>query len=243
MPFFNGDIRDYSRFKSDFTRQVVPEVQNDYTAAYALKSCLGIVRLDIIRNVDDDLAEMWRRLDDEFGKASKLTDVIMKDIKKMRPVKDNDDKYFLELINTIERGFRDLSRMKIEHEMSNSIAVSLIEEKLPKTIRREWARKVNKTGSKVSDKNKFPSLLEFLLEQKRIIQYDSTGAAAHHIDVLDINDTSDNKLKIEQQKCVIHGTTSHFTSDCKSFLALNPDEKIKVVKENKLCYSCLRTGH
>ena len=110
---------------------------------------------------------------------------------------------------------------------------------------------MNKTGSKVSDKNKFPSLLEFLLEQKRIMQYDSadlrgtgsTGAAAHHIDVLDINDTSDNKLKIKQQKCVIHGTTSHFTSDCKSFLALNPDGKIKVVKENKLCYSCLRTRH
>ena len=110
---------------------------------------------------------------------------------------------------------------------------------------------MNKIGSKVSDKNKFPSLLEFLLEQKRIIQYDSvdlretgsTGAAAHHIDVLDINGTSDNKLKIKQQKCVIHGTTSHFIGDCKSFLALNPDEKIKVVKENKLFYSCLRTGH
>ena len=102
MPFFNGNIRDYSRFKFDFTRQVVPEVQNDYATAYALKSCLGIVPLDTVRNVDDDLAEMWRRLDDEFRKASKLTDVIMKDIKKMRPVKDNDDKYFLELINTIE---------------------------------------------------------------------------------------------------------------------------------------------
>ena len=56
----------------------------------------------------------------------------------MRPVKDNDDKYFLQLINTKEQGFRDLSRMKLEHEMSNSIAVSLKEEKLPKTIRREW---------------------------------------------------------------------------------------------------------
>ena len=32
-------------------------------------------------------------------------------------------------------------------------------------------------------------------------------------------------------------------SDCKSFLALNPDENIKVVKENKLCYSCLRTEY
>ena len=72
-----------------------------------------------------------------------------------------------------------------------------------------------------------------MLDKKHIIQYDSadlrgtgsTGTAAYHINVLDINDTSDNKLKIKQQKCVIHGTTSHFTSDCKSFLALNPDER------------------
>ena len=50
----------------------------------------------------------------------------------MRPVKDNDDKYFLELINAIERGFLDLLRIKLEHEMSNSIAVSLIEENYQK---------------------------------------------------------------------------------------------------------------
>ena len=59
MPFYNGDVRDHSRFKSNFTKQVVPEVGNDYAAVYALKSYLDSVPFEIIRNVDEDLAEMW----------------------------------------------------------------------------------------------------------------------------------------------------------------------------------------
>ena len=66
MPTFNGNIRDYPRFKSDFTRQVLPEYKNDeHAAAYALKSCLAKEPLCIVRNVDDNLKEMWKKLDEK----------------------------------------------------------------------------------------------------------------------------------------------------------------------------------
>ena len=82
MPTFAGNIRDYPSFKTDFIRQVLPDFKNDeHAAAYTLKSCLSGVPLSIIRNVDDDLAEMWKRLDDKYGKPSKFTDAIMNDIK------------------------------------------------------------------------------------------------------------------------------------------------------------------
>ncbi len=45
-----------------------------------------------MKNVDDDLKEMWRRLDDRYGRPSKLADVVMYDIKRIRPVRDGDDK-------------------------------------------------------------------------------------------------------------------------------------------------------
>ena len=44
--------------------------------------------LSIIRNVDDDLAEMWKRLDEKYGKPSKFTDAVMNDVKKSRSVKE-----------------------------------------------------------------------------------------------------------------------------------------------------------
>ena len=152
MPAFEGDIRDYPRFESDFQRQVMPEIKKQEMVAYVLKPCL-----------------MWKRLDEKYGKTSKLRDVVMYDIKSLKAVREGDDKKFIQLINIMERGYRDLARLGVQYEILNSTTVSLIEEKLPRDIWRDWSKEVNRTDNKVYDANKFRSLLEFLLKQKRII--------------------------------------------------------------------------
>ena len=40
MTAFDRDIRDYPRFKSDFFKQVVPEMKSKDSTAYVLRSCL-----------------------------------------------------------------------------------------------------------------------------------------------------------------------------------------------------------
>jgi hypothetical protein len=62
----------------------------------------------------------------------------------------------------------------MEAEISNSGTVSLIEEQFPRDIKREWSREVNRSTSKVEQKNKFPYLLQFLQEQRKIIEYESS---------------------------------------------------------------------
>ena len=138
---------------------------NDSTA-YVLRSCLTIVPLGIVKNVDDDLDEMWKRLNEKYRKPSKLADVVMYDIKKLRAIREGDDKRFIDLVDIVEKGYHDLLRVEIEREISNTNSVSIIEEKLPKDVRREWSREVNRTNSKVEESNKSPYLLSFLLEQK-----------------------------------------------------------------------------
>ena len=44
-------------------------------------------------------------------------------------------KGFLELVNLIEKGYAELRRLNLEREMSNSVTVSIIEAKLPPSIR------------------------------------------------------------------------------------------------------------
>ena len=81
MPSFDGNIRDYPRFKADFLSQVTQNVTGDAAQAYALKSCLTNTPYDIVRNVDNDISEMWNRLDEKYGKTSKMIDVIMYEVK------------------------------------------------------------------------------------------------------------------------------------------------------------------
>ena len=48
MPKFDGDIREYPRFKSDFKKHVMPLVTTNDSAAYILKSCLDKQPLETI---------------------------------------------------------------------------------------------------------------------------------------------------------------------------------------------------
>ena len=149
---------------------------------------------------------MWKRLDEKYGKPSKLADVVMYDIKKLRAVREGDDKRFIDLVDIVEKGYRDLLRVEIEQQISNTSTVSIIEEKLP---------------------YKLPYLVHFLLEQKRIIEYESmsllTGVApikgyAGH---LDEDGDNSNAIKDEetvqrkhQFQCWIHNTNKHATGEC-----------------------------
>ena len=88
MPSFSGDIREYPRFKADFQKHVMPCLKNKDSSAYVLKSCLSAGPLDIVKNVDEDIFEMWSRLDDKYGRIPKLIDAVMLDIEQLRAVAD-----------------------------------------------------------------------------------------------------------------------------------------------------------
>ena len=144
LPQFGGEIRNYASFKDDFQKQVVPVLSSDESKAYVLKSCLRGSPLEIVKNVDHDVTEMWNRLEERYGKASILTDVILNEITKIQPIEDNDERGFLDLVDVVERGHRDLKRASLESEMSNTSVVSIIEGKLSRFIKREWSSVINK---------------------------------------------------------------------------------------------------
>ena len=129
-------------------------------------------------NVDDDLKLMGQRLDDVYGRPSKIVDIVMYDIRKFKTFKDGEDKRFAEFVETIENGFLDLKRLNIEHEMSNSSSVAMIEEKLPPFIKRAWTLRVSEESLPTDETNKFCSLLEFLLKHKRAIEYEMMNIRA-----------------------------------------------------------------
>ena len=244
LPCFEGEIRNYSSFKDDFQRQVAPRLKTLESEAYVLKSCLKGNPVEIVKNVDDDINQMWKRLDERYGKASILTDVIINDVRMSPPVEDDDEKGFVELVDTVERGYRDLKGAKLEREMSNTSTVSIIEGKLPKMIKQEWSSVINKTGSEVDDKNKFPALLEFLLEQKRIIEYSSAElrnpcssknvlACAHLFKKTSVEESATKDRSPIYFKCWLHKTNSHLINFCNEFLAMDPAAKIQLLRERR----------
>ena len=160
---------------------------------------------------------------------------------------EGEEQEFLHLVDTLVRGYRDLFHMKLDKEMSNNIGVSMTEEKLPRDIGREWAKEVNKTGSSVKYDGKFPFLFKFLLEQKRIIEYQAADLRntipSKKEEIHGIDGQEDDDEQKKPSNCLIHGNSNHLTGNCSVYLDLPPTEKVNFVKEHRACYSCLKVGH
>ena len=108
----------YLRFKSDFQKQLQPMVGDEQAAAYAIKCCLSNTTFEIMCNID--LKEMWERLDENYGKPSKLIYVVVNDIRRLKIVHEGEKQKFLHLIDTVEHGYCDLFHMKCDKEMLNN---------------------------------------------------------------------------------------------------------------------------
>ena len=123
----------------------------------------------------------------------------------------------------------------------------MIEEKLQRDIGREWAKEVNKSGSSVKDNDKFPFLLKFLLEQRKIIEYQSADlrntipCMKRGIHGIDESEDDDEQKRLS--KCLILGNSNHLTGNCSVYLDLPPNEKVNLVKEHQAYYLCLKVGH
>ena len=115
---------------------------------------------------------MWKRLDEKYEDPAKVADAVINTVQNVRPIKEGESKKFIELVDAVEEGYNDPKKLGLEREITTTSSVSIIERKLPTEIRKEWAKVVSADNSTVDKTNKFPSLLSFLLSQKRAIEYD-----------------------------------------------------------------------
>ena len=249
LPRFEGEIRAYPQFKQDFEKQIMPHLQND-DMSYVLRSCLGSDPATIVKSIDDDISEMWKRLDEKYGDPAKVADVIIDGIRRTRIIREGEEKRFVEFVEIIEDGYRYLKRLSLESEITTTSSVSIIEKKLPADIRRKWAEIVSADNSTVDKANKFPSLLKFLRSQREAIEYDTASlrvpagpvkAVIHHTAA---REEIDMKGQIMTQgRCLIHEGGKHSTEECKVYSLKSLEEKRTLLKEKNACWSCLKVGH
>ena len=255
MPRFEGGIRDYPRFKDDFKKQVMPEMQNSQSAAYALRSCLCKNELSIVKGAGDDVEEMWEKLDEEYGDPAIVADTIIDEIKRFKPIADKDHRKFIEFFGVIEEGYRDLERLSMRREITTTSSVSVIEKRLPPSIRVRWSEVVCREDSDVDKTDKFLHLLKFLLEKKKAIKYDlsdlrrsSTGTTRQPAVNLATRETDQDDTRAGSDKkswkgCWLHNSEGQKISDCRRYLSMSSEDKVKLLKENRACWSCLGLGH
>ncbi|XP_071941042.1 uncharacterized protein [Antedon mediterranea] len=247
LPKFNGDIKTYTRFKTDF-KKFVEKATHPEQLPFRLRSCLGNEVNKVVQAAEDDYEQMWTLLDEKYGDRHKLVNALIGNILKQNPLKEGEEKQFVEFIDLILACHRNLKRMAIEHEMNNIRVISEIESRLPDDQKRRWVRLIHDPQSKdkIEKDGKLKILLDYLEEEAKSLKYMMTSL--HETNQRpkqqrSIVNTVFTEKPTDTAACILHDNAKHQTQDCKGFKAMSMQERIEVIKQKRVCFRCLKHGH
>ena len=101
-----------------------------------LKQHLSEAVRDEVSSVSDDYEQMWQRLNQRYGRTSKIVDAILADVKQIS-INDTSDGNVLQMIKIVEKAHRDLERLGKNAELHNSASISLIEQAMTPQMKHE----------------------------------------------------------------------------------------------------------
>ena len=248
---FNGDIRKYPQFKTEFQTYIKPLCIASQLP-FILRSHLTSEVKEEMENVEDNYGAIWERLDEKYGDRGQLIDSIMAEIKNLNESHDSRDENTLEMIRTVEKAHRDLVRIREGDQMNNATILSLIEQKLPEKILEEWVKKVSTSTS--GHESRFSELMSLLGEWRKRIEYRlatirakpkyKAGHAYHTNGSKKRSDLAPDGSRGRNEKCWIHTDGGeHPIWRCRTYQNKPVDERIRLAEMNDACKLCLVVGH
>lgn len=253
LPKFAGDVRDYEIFKSDFIHMVDSQY-GKRDAMTILRSCLVGRAHDVIQGIGSDYDAAWELLDSMYGDPRIVADTIINDLTKFRPLKENEDNRFCELVNLVRRSYNILKLVGKKSDMDNSHMLATIERKMCPSDRKNWFR-YQETEKQTAG---LQTLLTWLnLEMKARmrssapLRSQSEGRSAHvnQMSMKEKNKPAYSDRRHEDQppdrfqrqnRCWYCKTDEHWIDQCKRLTSMGAPERLKFLKENRCCFSCLK---
>ena len=254
---FDGDVRKYPKFKSEFEKYVKP-LCNSSQLPFVLKSYLcDSVRREV-ENLDHDMDAKWKRLDEKYGTVQRQIDSIMYDFKHLPACIDMSST--LKMIHLVETADSDLKCINASDELENHLIISYIEKSMSKLMLENWAEKIAGEKDRESSKTKFQKLLEFLQHWRWLIEYNDAdirksppsdystethveNCFVHHTEMRVMPSSHSATLCRSDRKCLVHPNAAHPVWRCRSFRAMTLPERDEVIELNRACTLCLEKGH
>ena len=226
-PTWDGKYRSFPRFKKLWEENISPR-HEDTALHYMLCQALPKSILDNISTLSDSAEDIWRYLDDKFGKSDVVAREVMGELMSLDHRKLG--QHFIGRFTTMLLDTQALlgSINEIEWLVSNR-SVAELEDRLPHIERVEWARQM---GS-VSGDTKFERFKNFLLGRKKVLEnMDTMGCRPGGAGSLD--------------KCEYCSKPGHVEDDClgkKKALGSSPGGGGFVPKGRGGCAICQSMDH
>ena len=252
FPKFNGDILKYSLFVRRFNEIVCASGYSESNMAHILcTECLTGEPKNLVQNIVDYKA-IWDRLDDAYNDPQRVVEIISRQIEQFKKVKEKDYNQFVKLVDTIERGYIDLTAVEKSNMMDHPTTIRIIEQRCP-----DWiliALNSKRSEATGESKDGFAFLLEFLKTKRKEARKLSqtvpippeAGKKQRKEEKVHLTKAKQTPNSSIQWKCFVPGCSDnnrHFLTKCSTFKNLDCNGVGKVILEKKLCVLCFSSKH
>ncbi|XP_028413778.1 uncharacterized protein LOC114536622 [Dendronephthya gigantea] len=237
LPKFSGDVREYAIFRADFKHAI----ESRYTkrdSITLLRTCLKEKPLELIKGIGSDYDAAWEYLDSIYGDPRYVSDTITQDIVKFKALEDGEDARFCDLVHLVRRCYNTLKEIGIPSDMDNSHMLSIIEQKMCPDDRKVWSRDLERDRKPATLSNLMTWMTSEMKSRMRATAPVRSGATSRR-KINHVHGEIDRENK-NRNWCWLCNNSSHWPDQCQKLAAMTVEERLKVAKENHVCFSCLK---
>lgn len=246
-PRFNGEPRDWPMFIQSFKVQVHDAVPTDAERLAHLRGCLSS---EIQRSLGEAilnpglyncaLAELQRR----YGSPQLVSQACVSSLLALPSFKDNDPQLLHDFSSSLRSVVATLKLGGHDNELLIGVTLAQLVAKLPRSLKSRWGEYSYSLGKQpsVGDLDNWLDFVSMAERSVNIPQLPSTDTKPSHHRGRGKHTTSAGTFSSAVVSCPCC-EANHRLADCKKFKGLNPDQRIAVVKEKRVCYRCLDPSH
>ena len=264
---FEGDPLEYVEFMTNFKDNIESQVKDESQRfTRLLAQCTGKAR-DAIRscvNLDANqrYKEAMKVLLDNFGQPHMIVEAHTKKLRELH-IKKSDATALMGFVRQLEDSERALKRMgtSYSNRLDNEDVIVMLMKKLPEdSLKRKWA---DKAGDIIKNKglvtfndfvsfvkriagrlnNRYGRELKLANESTKSQMYKSGSDRARGIYAGATQNRVEDERKTPKLRKCPQCSGPHGIWRCQAFKSAELEDRLKTVKEHKLCNICLDEGH
>ncbi|XP_067637293.1 uncharacterized protein [Eurosta solidaginis] len=245
LPEFEGRPEDWPMFKEAFHMTTEEYGYNDRQNIMRLQKAIKGKAKDTVECLlihSSNASQVMKTLEDRFGSPDLLVKSQISKIRDVPSIADNRIDLLIPFATKVQNLASFLKAANCDHHLCNPTLMDELLAKLPVQRRLEWARH----AISITPRASIVDLSKWLQELARIVS-------------LACANTNENPrssaVRGEQRQRFLHTnkvstkkrckicSDDHEVEKCKQFLDLPCNQRWHVARLNKLCFSCLKSGH
>ena len=172
-----------------------------------------------------------------YGDPRFVADTITQDIARFRPLRDEEDARFCDLVHLVRRSFNSLTEVGRQNDMDNNHMLAIIEQKMCPDDRKVWSRFLESTKAHAT----LQVLMSWTTSEMKSRMRATAPLRNSRQNFSQVNQVSEIvEKKPVNHKCWLCKTSTHWTDQCQKFTSMGVSARLKAVKENHGCFSCLK---